>query len=221
MNEKRKKVEEYILDLMDEFSKFGGNNAERYRRLFKAMNDDEFDRYMHELKAGNTQLSVIMPNNDSHITTNAVVELANRRGVKIFQRVNMYDPSTNRKYLSKFPMMVVVIPVRRLAQYLFHKISLPEGDSHLNPVTGQVIPPDKGAALSMIETQILASKGLETSIVELLKVRAGDMSAYRTMKYTIEDQGDVSVTDIPMTGRPRSVITMNCYLHALGIAGNL
>ena len=218
---KRERVTEYILKLMTEFDRFCPGNTSRYNTMLESFSDNRFHEFMVALRDGKTQLNVIIPNNKSNITTNDVVALAKERNVKIFSKIYMYDMHSGRKYLTKYPMLILKLPVRRLSQYLFHKISLPDGDNHVNPVTGQVIPPDKGAALSAIETQVLASKGLSTSIVELLKIRAGDMNAYRSMKYTIEEQGDVSMTDIPMTGQPRSVITAGRYLHALMISSNL
>jgi len=218
---KRVRVEEYILKLMTQFDTFGGNNVDRYTRLFKSMSDKRFDEFMNALKAKQTQISAILPNNMSSMTTNKVIAIAKKRGVVLFSKINFHDMHTGRPYKTAYPVMVVALPVRRLSQYLFHKISLPDGDSHINPISGQVIPPDKGAALSSIETQILASKGLSVGIVELLKVRGGDMNAYKTMRLTIEEQGDVSLNDIPLSGRPRSAITVKSYLHAMMIDSNI
>lgn len=218
---KRTRVEEYIFALMDDFDKFGGTNRARYTKLFASMNNKAFDEYMQLMRLGKTRLTVILPNDISKLTTNAAIELAKKRNVQLFSKIYLHDTHSRRKYLTKYPMMVVTLPVRRLGQYLFHKISLPDSDSHVNPITGQVIPPDKGASLSAIETQILASKGLDTSIVELIKVRAGDMTAYKAMKHTIEDQGEIQMTDLPLTGRPRSVITAQKYLHGMMIDSTL
>ena len=195
----------------------GGKNVERYEHMFSHMSDVTFDAFMHALLDKKTQISAILPNDSTTVTTNDAVALAKKRNVPVFSKVRFHDVTTGRPYLTKYPMLILTLPIRRLSQYLFHKISLPDGDSHVNPITGQVIPPDKGAALSMIETQVLASKGLSTSIIELLKIRAGDMNAYRAMKYTIEEQGEVSINDIPLTGRPRSAITAERYFHAMGL----
>ena len=118
-------------------------------------------------------------------------------------------------------MMIIKLPIRRLAQYLFHKISLPEGDNHINPTSGQVIAPDKGSALSAIETQILASKGLNMSVLEMIKIRGGDNNAYISMKHAIEETGSTSMSEIPMKGQARSVTTVQCYFHSLGLDSNI
>lgn len=221
MTDKRAKIEEYILNIMRDFDAYGGKNVERYTQMFKRMSDADFDRFMHQLKEGKTQISCMLPNHTSSLTTNGVMDIADKYNVPVFSRINLHDPHTGRKYPTKYKALVLNLPVRRLSQYLFHKISLPDGDQHINPVTGQVIPPDKGAALSAIETQILASKGLTTSILELIKVRSGDLNAYRPMKFGIEETGDISMNDIPLSGQPRSAITAQCFFHAMMLDSNL
>ena len=215
MSEKRKMIQDYILKLMADFDQYGGKNVQRYTKMFDQMTDKQFDAFMHAIRDQKTQLSCVMPNHDTKLTTNAVIDIAKKHNVPLFTRLYLHDSHTGRRYLTKHKILVMKLPVRRLSQYLFHKISLPDSDRHVNPVTGQVIPPDKGAALSAIETQLLASKGLSTSILELVKVRSGDMNAYRTMKYTIEEQGSVSMTDIPLENRPRSTITLQKFFHAM------
>jgi len=217
---KREQVESYILDLMDQVDPTG-KNTERYKLLFKGLNGKQFDEFMHHLKQKDTQISVVLPNLSSDITSDSAIAIAKKRKVPVFAKVVFKDQKTGRAYTTKYEHLILTLPVRRLSQYLFHKISLPESDSHVNPVSGQVIPPDKGAALSAIETQMLVSKGLETSIIELVKIRAGDVNAYKAMKYQIEETGEVSLADVPMTGRPRSAITAQMYLHAMGINSNL
>jgi hypothetical protein len=198
-----------------------GRNTERYKKMFKDMSGKQFEEFIISLGNKDTQLSVMMPNIDSTMTTDGAIALAKKRNVKIFDKVVFADMTTGRKYSTEYDMLILTLPIRRLSQYLFHKISLPESDTHINSVSGQVIPPDKGAAISAIETQMLASKGLETSILELIKVRAGDINAYKAMKYQIEESGEVSMANIPLTGRPRSAIVVQMYLHAMGIDSNL
>jgi len=215
----REQAELYILKLMSELDSTGFN-TNRYTELFKSMNNQKFDEFMQLLKAGKTQLNVQLPNVVTKITTNDVIALAKKRKVKIFEKIVFHDPHTKRKYVTKYPMLILNLPIRRLSQYLFHKISLPEGDQKVNPVSGQVIPPDKGAAISAIETQVLASKGLETTIVELIRVRSGDLNAYRSFKHQIEESGESKIADVPMSPSPRSAIAAGRYLHAIGISSD-
>lgn len=221
MNSRRQRVEQYIIEMMQNFDAFGGVNVSHWKQFFSSLSDDDFDNFMQALRDKKTRLNVVLPNASSTITVNAVVDLAKKYDVNLFSRVYLHDMHTGRKYLTKYPMMILKLPVRRLSQYLFHKISLPDGDRHINPVTGQVIPPDKGAALSSIETQILASKGLEVSILELIKIRSGDMNSYNALKFNIEENGSATMADLPLQGRPRSTITVGRLLNGMMISSNL
>lgn len=220
MTDKRNAVEQYIYQLMDQVDS-SGNNTKRYKELFAGMSNADFDKYMHNLRSGKTQIHVIVPNSNKKINTNTAVALAKKRKVPLFSKIWFNDLTTGRKYLTKYPVLILSLPVRRLSQYLFHKISLPESDSRINPVTGQVIAPDKGATLSNIEIQILAGKGLKSSIVELIKLRGGDVSGYKDLKFTIESEGEANLENIDLTNKPRATITASKYLHGMMIDSNL
>jgi hypothetical protein len=173
---------------------------------------------MDNLKTGDSRISIMIPNMTDGLNTTKVINVAKSRNVRIFDKLRYKDPITKREYLTEYPYLVVRLPVRRLSQYLFHKISLPESDKRISPISGQVIPPDKGAALSSIEVQMLASKGLSTSVVELIKVRGGDTDNYNKLKYQIENEGSGLIGELPLgESRTKSVTTANLYLRSLGI----
>ncbi len=216
MSQRRIDAEAYIIKLMNDIDKTGAN-ADYYAAKFDKMSTTEFDKYMKALRDGGTQLYSIMPNSTAKITTNSAIALAKKRKVTLFSRIWYNDLQTGRRFLSKYPVLVLPLPVRRVSQYLFHKLSLPDSDKKVNPITGQVIAGDKGAALSNVETQMLASKGLKTSIVELLKLRGGDVRGYYSMKQLIETTGSASFNDIDLTNKPRSVVTTGRYLHGMMI----
>ena len=220
MASKRDKFESSVYELMDSFDPTG-KNSEYYKKLFSKMSATDFDNYVKALRDGKTQLSVQLPNSISKITLDDVIKIAEKYKTPIFSKVKYHDIHTERLYTTKYPMLILDMPIRRLSQYLHHKISLPEGDSRINPISGQVISPDKGATLSMVETQVLVSKGLDTSILELIKMRAGDLSAYRSIKHTIEESGEVSLKDVPLTGQPRSAISVKKFLRGMMIDTNL
>ena len=220
MNAKRKKIQIFVLGLMAQLDSTG-ENKDRYRKLFSSWSDNEFDKWMKAIRDGKTNLFIYLDNTKQSVSMNKLVKLAKTRKLKLFEKLKLHDESIDRSYLTHYEYMVIRVPVRRLSQYIAHKISLPESDSKVNPVTGQVIPPDKGAKLSMVETSILGSKDLKTSAVELLKIRGGDITAYQSAKHQIEDEGTLTMESLPLTNRPRSVVTANVYLNAIGVDTNL
>ena len=55
MTEKRKLVQNKILEYMDSLDN-SGYNKERYEKMFANMSDKEFDTYMNDLKDKRTKL---------------------------------------------------------------------------------------------------------------------------------------------------------------------
>lgn len=220
MTPKRKKVQAYILTMVNEIDKTGANQK-YYEERFKSLSDKQFDSWMRDIRDKKTVLSIFTGSDDRNIGMNKLVALAKKRKVKLFERIRIVDKFTGKPYLSKYEAMILQLPIRRLSQYIAHKISLPESDTNTNPATGQVIPPDKGAKLSMVETAILGAKGLDKTAIELLKVRGGDLTAYYGAKYQIEEEGNLTLESVPLENRPRSVITANILLQSIGIDTNL
>ena len=221
MNAKRKKAETYILTLMKDIDK-SGKNTQRYKDIFSKMSDKQFDIYMKAMRDGSTNLFMYFENGtEDNITMNDIIAIAEKRKVKVFEKLKLYDNILDRWYESEYNAMIINVSVRRLSQYIAHKISLPESDTNVNPVSGQVIREDKGAKMSMIETAVLGSKGLTTTATELIKVRGGDTMAYQAAKNQMETTGKLNLGIIPMENRPRSAITAKVYLLALGIDSNI
>lgn len=217
----RKKMEKYVIDLMNEMDP-SGKSVKHWTEVFKKMSDKDFFAWVKKIERGEAQLTMYRKNMDKALNMNQLLDLAKKRGVKLFQKYVTVDRDTGRPYTSAKDAMLLDLPVRRLSQYLAHKRSLPDGDQHINPISGQVIPPDKGAKLTGVELQILASKsGLNPAILELAKIRGGDTTAYADAKNQIEETGEVSMNDIDMSGRPRSAITAGIYLRCAGIDNNL
>ena len=220
MNAKRKKVEAYILKLMSDIDDTGANKK-RYKETFAKMSDKQFDDYMKAIRDGKTNLFMYFENGKDTFTMNDIIALAEKRKVSVFEKLNLYDDILDRWYESEYKAMILNVSIRRLSQYIAHKISLPESDTRVNPVTGQVFASDKGATMSMIETAVLGSKGLTTTATELVKVRGGDTMAYQSAKNQMETTGKLTLNTLPMENRPRSAITAKVYLSALGIDSNI
>jgi len=220
MNAKRKKVEAYLFKVLDDIDSTGAN-SKLYRTMFKKMSDTKFDQLMKKIRDGETRLFIMLPNMKNDLTMNDIVELAKKYAVDLYERVYLSDSQTGREYLTNKTYLILNLPVRRVKQYLFNKISLPESDSNVNLLTGQVINEDKGAKITDVETKILANKGLDTTLVELLKMRGGDTSLYQEAKRQIEETGDVSWEDLDINSMTKSVVIAGMFLEALMLEHNL
>lgn len=219
IKKKRKLVENYIINSI---SKIDKDNAKRYERFFKSLSDEQFDKFMKALKSKKTQLRIYMPNFKKNITNNEVIKIAKEFKVQLHDHVRLKNRISNTYYYTKHKLLILKLPVRRLKQYLFNKIRLPESDRRISKLSGQVMKPDKGSKISLAELYILASKGFEKSIIELIKVRGGDLEAYNKLKHKILDSGNVMLNELDLDkSKPKSVVVLDGFLKAIHIDINL
>jgi len=191
MNAKRKSAQEYILKYVDKIAP-GGQNKELYSDLFKAMTDKEFDLFMGRLRDKKITLSVIVPHDGSvKVTVENNFKVAKEIGYEFFQRLNITDPNTGDTYLTPNRYLVYRMPVRRAAQLLTKKISVPKGNKKLDLLTGQVANGSKASKITMPEIQMLSGMGLNDTLRELLKYRGGDIAASNAMTNALYKNGRV------------------------------
>lgn len=220
MDAKRKTAESKILKIMSKIDT-SGENTKYYKKVFKTMTDTSFKSYMTALKNKEASLFVMLPNDGNNVTMSDIIGVCEDVGLDIKEHVVRIDRATKRKYKSPNKYMMFNLPVRRVKQYLFNKISLPDSDSKIAAASGQVMNDDASARITGIETKLLVNKGLKMSTTELLKMRGGDVEAYQQMKLQAEATGEVNMSDIDMTTRPRSTVVAGLYLNALHLEHNL
>ena len=221
-NPKRKQVEDLILKYVGKLVT-GNENKKLYEDLFKSMNDKQFDEFMHKLKNKEATLSVIIPNG-SKITTNVEnnFKVAKELGYDFFQHLKVSATDDMPAYKTPNKYMVLKLPVRRAAQLLTKKISIPTDSHHVDVLTGQVTGKSKGSKISNPELQVLLGLGLKDSILELMKVRGGDQGANRAMDEILFRQGSVSQDQLNKysTGVV-SKKTLKAYFNAMMIQNTL
>lgn len=219
-NPKRKQAEAFIINhvnIMDP----GGSNGKRYRALFDSWSDMQFHTFMEGLRDKTMKIVLYVPNLKLNLQQKDLFKCADALGIKIFERVRLWDSTTNRYVLTPQEYPILRLPVRRLKQYLMDKISVAESDSKIDAFSGQVVRPDKGSSISSVECQTILSKGLKTSISELIRVRGGDLAAYASFKSQLEETGFASLNEVPADSRARSTVILATYLTAMHIQNNL
>ena len=219
-NVKRQKVEAFIIKHINILDP-SGTNGKRYKDLFDSWSDIQFTSYMEGLRDGSMKIVLYAPNLKINLKQIDIFNCAESLGLKMFERIRLWDSTTNRYYLTPQEYPVLLLPVRRLKQYLMNKISVPESDTKIDAFSGQVVKPDKGSSISSVEMQTILSKGLKTSISELIRVRGGDLSAYASFKSQLEEIGSASLNDLPDDSRARSSVIASTYLTAMHIKNNL
>lgn len=220
MIERRKKAQEYILKHISMIDPTG-NNTERYQAIFQKMSDKDFDTFMTNIKEGRQKLFVYAPNMENNLNLNDILKTGESLNLKLLDKLRLWDSSTQKYYTTPHEYLVVNLPIRRLKQYLKDKISVPDDDRKTDALSGQVIKPDKGSSVSMVEMQTMISKGLHNSIAELTNVRGGNIAAYADFKAELEETGEGSLKTSAENSRPRAAVVAGVYLTSMMLENNL
>lgn len=220
LKDRRKLVEDRILETIQTLDP-SGLNATRYKKQFETWSDTQFDSFMQGVSDKKIKIVLYVPNLKINIKNADIFKAARDLGLKLFERILLWDSTTQRYYLTPQEYPVLMLPVRRLKQFLMSKMSVPESDSKIDAFSGQVVKPDKGSSISAVEMQTILSKGLKMSLAELIRVRGGDLKAYSEFKGQLEDTGSATLNAIGDDSRARSSVILSAYLRGMHIDNNL
>jgi hypothetical protein len=192
MNAKRKKVEDYIIQHMNNMDRSKAN-GKRYREMFDSMSDAQFHEWMLSIKDKKNVLAVYVPATKVHVTMEDLLAEAKRLGIELFTNFKMWDEATQSYFITPNKYIMLELPIRRMSQFLDHKLSVAEGDSHIDLLTGQVSREDKAGSITKVEVQALYARGLTEVIRELVKFRGGDVVAFSQYKQSLEETGKANM----------------------------
>lgn len=217
----RAAAEKVILEWIDQLDP-SGKNTTVYKALFARMSDKQFDEYMRAIESGQDFVSLISENlSDSQVTTDNNLKVAKKMGYEFFHRIWMTDPVTGTVYLTNEKYLVVELPVRRQIQTLVNKISIPEDNRHVDDLTDQPIGASKGSSLSFPEILVLHASGHDQSIIEMIKLRGGDLKAMNAMDRQIAQTGSAKLESIlPLGTKVKSTVNLATLLNAMHLANN-
>ena len=221
----RKKTQEYILKhikMIDSIIEYDDGNKNKnyqyYKKIFNEMSDEQFNKYMLALRKKKSNLHIYLPNMKAKILNHDIINLAKKLKIVIFDYIKFKNPITNLFYTSNHKYLIMILPVRRLKQFLLEKIGLPESDKHISKLSGQVQKPDKGSKISLIELYMLMNRNLEKTAIEFIKVRGGDVKAYQEFKSKILNDKTVSLDSLDLKdSKPKSVKVIDAYFKGIHI----
>lgn len=223
MNEKRKKVEEFIIKYIGEITHGDKKNIELYKNFFSNMNDKQFDEFMIKLKNKQVHLSIISPiGNDVKITFENNLEVAKKMGYKFFQKLKYTQRGDIPEFITPKERLILKIPVKRASQLLSKKISVQQDSIQKDVLTGQVTGNSKAMRITFPEIQILSGYGLNNTILELIKTRGGDQGESNALDKMLLQTGKASrkVIEQYQTG-VRSTKTLKSIFLAMHIRTTL
>lgn len=207
MNAKRKAVEEKVLFAMDAMDP-SGKNTTRYKNFFAKMSDSDFHTWMCNLRDGKDMIAIYFANLTDKITVDSLRTAAKTLGVKLFERLKLWDEPTKTWYITPKEYMILEVPVRRFSQFVDHKLCVPQMDKKIDILSGQVMRHyGRAGSISQVEVQALYAKNLKETIKELISIRGGDVVAQADFTRELEETGRASGIKTS-NSMPRSAVTL-------------
>ncbi|BDD79571.1 hypothetical protein [Burkholderia phage FLC9] len=218
----RKAAEAVILEWIEKLIPDSGNR-ELYVNLFAGMDDAAFAVWMEKLERQEIRLAVVAPNlAKSSLDIDRNLKLADELGHNFFERILIDNGNDIPPYLSPIRYLVVDLPLRRQAQLLVKKISIPEDTKSVDDFTGQPTGKSKGSKISYPETQIMAALNLDANLTEMLKYRGGDEKGFDALNSSISKTGGVSLQSIEKLGtQVKSTQTLSIILTCMHLENTL
>lgn len=206
-------------------------NADLTKQRLDAMSDAEFDTYIRSLRRPDHEddlvnqeiLPFISPNlKDPRVTMENLMAVAEKIGHPFFEQIWLTDPHTGVTFLTPQKYLTLHMTIRRQAQMLTKKSSIPADARHVDEMSGQVTGKSKGSKISFPELQAQLSHGLEHTLIEEIKVRGGDRLAQNEFERQLIENGEVSIEDVTAgSGVTQSTSTVGILLRGMLIDNNI
>lgn len=221
-NEKKEKAIKSMVKWLKKLAP-GNKSIAIMEEHLTSMSDKDFHQLMVDARDGKWTLPIYAENmTDQEINKDTALDVAEALGLELVQRLVLKDPDTDEFYTTPEKFLVVDLPVRRLVQHLDKKKSFPENSKKIDHLSGQVTGESKGASMSAPEIVLLKDKGFDNSITELIKVRGGDETAYRSMFTSVKNTGGFSLGPIEDAGsNVKANETLSAILFAMHLDNNL
>lgn len=222
MIENRKVAEETLIDVVNSILP-GGENEAIYRKMFESMDDAQFDAYMLGLESGSVNIAIIAPElKGAQLNVKRNLDLAKIWGHEFFERIYIGGENGEPSYLSNVKYLHMLWPLKRQAQFLVKKITIPEDSRTVDNLTGQPTGKSKGSKIAYHELQILAALGLTETSKEFIKYRGGDQVGYNAMVNSLANTGGVSLSALDTLGsRVKVTETLSTFLVSMHLSNTL
>lgn len=230
MNAKRKKVEAFIIENVNKILPGDDSNEKNLKLMFGEMNDEEFEAYIRKLGPSKTPeeiaqrefIPIIVPNFAKvRVSIARNYQIARDLGRSLEHRLVMTDGPTGIQYVTPHLYPVLDLPVRRQAQTVVKKRSIPEHHQRTDDLTGQPTSMSKGSRISSPELSSLLSRRLDHTVMEFANVRGGNEAAYREFKRLLIENGEVDLEQLEGLGIVKSTKTLSAFFNSMMIGNNI
>lgn len=213
MSRNRKAFIEFIVSTLEAILP-GNSDSARYKAYLESLSETEMEAYAQALKTGEKYLTLTAPHHTgATLSLERNMKVAEQLGVSFFHRLWVEGQGQQPAYLTPIEYLVVKLPVRLASQRIAKKMSIPKHQRAINALTGQVTGDSKGAGISHPELRVLASLGLEQSLVELMKYRGGDLKGHAALNASLMKTGRATQATLQhFSSGVESTRTLKTYL---------
>ena len=218
----RKGATEFFIEKIKKLNP-NSSNVKMYEDFFAACSDKEFDELMGKLERGEVILPYFVSNlNKEIIRMDKILALGDELGIDFFQRIWVTDSVSGVRFLTPEKYLVIDMPIRRQQQHLVKGKSVVESSKFTDPLSGQAVGASRSSRISLPELMIMESSGHIDAIEELIKVRGGDIAAFREARRLTVEQGGYNLDAIAsLNSRPTSTETLKAFFFGMHIDNNL
>lgn len=221
---KRKKIEKLVYDVFTALDP-SGTNTERYQQLLGQMKDSEFDKFIKELLSNeNNYLILDMADYERDLKMENVEAAAKVLNIPLYEYIVMPHINGDKEnpVVSKFPVPVMYLHMKRMQQMLNKKNSTSIESSKRNMLTGQVTGEDKNSRSSDMENLNLVAINADNTLRELLGPRADDNVMKNEMLQQIALTGNVTLSNMTNDLENKTALnTLNVFLTGMGFRTDL
>lgn len=206
----------------------GNPNIQLYQNLFdpkhpKYLSDKHFHEWMERIRNGTGAIAYIdTPGSKFKLDVDRNIHVLGKKyDIEFFQQL-WYQDENNEWFLTPNTYLVIPFPVRRQAQLLVEKISIPEHNHSIDDFTGQVTGDSQGSRISYPELGLLKAFGLKNVAKETMHYRGGDVKGFRLMNQQIMKTGQSSMDALdPYAGEVKSTQSLRNIILAMNYSTTL
>lgn len=216
----RSRIEELVFKTMMLLDKTG-INANRYKQHLVKLSDEDFSKFMDNVKEKKTWFILeVLPEDEPSLDD--IKKAANFLGVPLEEHLFIRHNSEGVIVKTDTPVSVGYLSIKRLQQILSKKNNITLEANKRNVRTGALVNDDKASRVSDVETYALSAMGLNAIKQELLSYRADSMSGKNQMLTQIATAGYATQAEIEVDERSSTTLnTIDVFFLGAGIKSDL
>lgn len=218
----RKKSQQVLLSMFKTLDVEGFDYNLLEKRVTN-MSDKEYDQFIQDMEDGKTVLSITVPiGSNDKFTMNHIFDVADKFEHNFFEYIWIDKGDGSPKFRSNYPYFVIDLPIRRQAQHISKKMSVPRDQSTIDHLTGQVTGPSKGSAISGPEANVAVALGMVENLTEMMKIRGGDARSLNALNKEIAQRGGASQEEIfKVGGKVKATQTLQTFFTCMHLKSTL